>query len=179
MIVLTTPRLVVRNFTAGDWQDLQETIRNYQASEWAKYEDPWPTSDNEIKGIVSWFAQGDEFLAVSLKSEDKVIGFVAINKRTDRDEDCRNLGYVFNPEYSGKGFATEGCTACIHYVFDSLQAASIITGTHPDNEPSIRLLKRLNLREIDNGEWTITIKEWLAIQYINRAKGENPYVETK
>ena len=157
-------RLTIRNFIDDDWQDLQQAIINYQASESAKYEDPWPTSEEEIKGIVSWFANGDEFLAVNLKPEDKVIGFVAINRRTDREEHSHNLGYVFNPEYGGKGYATESCKACMGYVFGELQAASIVTGTHPDNEPSVRLLKRLKLREIDNGEWIMTRKEWLTLQ---------------
>jgi ribosomal-protein-alanine N-acetyltransferase len=157
---LSTERLVVRNFKTDDWQDLQQAIINYQASESAKYEDPWPTSEEKIKGIVSWFAQGDEFLAVELKLEGRVIGFVAINRRTDKSEPVHNLGYVFNPEYSGKGYATESCKICMKYVFDELNAVSIVTGTHPDNEPSVRLLKRLKLREIGNGEWTITREEW-------------------
>ena len=158
---LETDRLIVRNFFPDDWQDLQETVINYQASEWAKYEDPWPTSEEEI---VSWFANGDEFLAVNLTSENKVIGFVAVNRRDDREEQVHNLGYVFNPAYSGHGYATESCEACITYVFGVLQAVSIITGTHPDNEPSVRLLERLKLREIGNGEWTITQQEWSALQ---------------
>ena len=161
---IETERLTIRNFVPGDWQDLQEAIINYQASEWAKFEDPWPTSPEKMKEIVSWFAQGDEFLAVNLKSEDKVIGFVAINKRTDKEEHSRNLGYVFNPEYSGKGYATESCKAAMEYVFDELKAVSIVTGTHPDNKPSVRLLKRLKLREIDNGEWIITREEWLTLK---------------
>ena len=161
---IETERLTIRNFMIADWQDLQEAIINYQASKWAKYEDPWPTSSEDIKGIVSWFANGDEFLAVNLKSENKVIGFVAINRRTDREEHSHNLGYVFNPEYGGMGYATESCQACMRYVFDVLQAVSIVTGTHPDNEPSIKLLKKLKLQEIGKGEWTITRAEWLALQ---------------
>ena len=143
MITLTTERLTVRNFRSEDWQDLQEVITNYQASEWAKYEDSWPTSD------------------VSLKSENKVIGFVAINRRDDREEPTHNLGYIFNPELSGQGYATESCQACVEYVFGCLKAVSIVTGTHPDNEPSVRLLTRLGLHAMENGEYTLTREEWL------------------
>jgi ribosomal-protein-alanine N-acetyltransferase len=159
---LETERLIIRNFVADDWQDLQEAIINYQASEWAKYEDPWSTAAEDIKGIVSWFASGDEFLAVCLKETGKLIGFVAINRRTEQEERVHNLGYVFNPEFSGQGYATESCNACMDYVFGELKAVSILTGTHPDNEPSIRLLERLKLRAIGNGEWTITREEWLS-----------------
>ncbi|TFG72974.1 MAG: N-acetyltransferase, partial [Anaerolineales bacterium] len=71
-------------------------------------------------------------------------------------------GYIFNPEYSGQGYATESCEACMDYVFGGLQVVRIVTGTHPDNEPSVRLLKRLKLKAVDNGEWTMTREEWLA-----------------
>lgn len=36
MISFDTDRLIIRNFTTDDWQDLQEMIVNYQTSEWAK-----------------------------------------------------------------------------------------------------------------------------------------------
>ena len=47
MIKLDTNRLIIRNFLPDDWQDLQDVVVQYQASEWAKYEDPWPTSTEE------------------------------------------------------------------------------------------------------------------------------------
>jgi RimJ/RimL family protein N-acetyltransferase len=46
------------------------------------------------------------------------------------------------------------------YIFDVLQANNIITGTHPDNQPSVRLLKRLKLQEAGEGEWKMTRDEW-------------------
>ena len=36
---------------------------------------PWPTGTAEIQGIVAWFARGDDYLAVCLKSTGKLIGF--------------------------------------------------------------------------------------------------------
>ena len=64
MISLHTDRLVIRNFRPDDWQALQAVIVAYQASDSARYEDPWPTSDKEVQGIASWFASGDDYLAV-------------------------------------------------------------------------------------------------------------------
>ena len=40
---------------------------------------------------------------------------------------------------------------------------TVTLGTHPDNEPSVRLLKRLGLRAIGKGEYTISQDEWLAL----------------
>jgi RimJ/RimL family protein N-acetyltransferase len=50
------------------------------------------------------------------------------------------------------------------YVFGSLVADHILTGTHPDNEESLKLLKRLGLTEIACGEFAITNAEWAALE---------------
>jgi RimJ/RimL family protein N-acetyltransferase len=35
--------------------------------------------------------------------------------------------------------------------------------THPANERSVRLLKKLGLKEIDRGDFAISREEWLAL----------------
>ena len=164
MISLQTDRLVVRNFTPDDWQALQAVIVAYQASDSAQYEDPWPTSDEEVHGITSWFAGGDDYLAVCLKEEGTLLGLVAINRRDDREAPIYNLGYVFHPGYAGQGYATESCRAAMAYLFGEAGAEGILTGTHPDNKPSIALLKRLGLREMGGGEWTMSKAEWISLE---------------
>ncbi|MBN1451493.1 MAG: GNAT family N-acetyltransferase [Anaerolineales bacterium] len=162
MLTLETDRLIIRNFHPDDWQELQELAIEYRASKWAKYEDPWPTSEEEVKGMATWFSGGDGYLAVCLKDTGKLIGLVAIEQREGQEGSVHNLGYVFHPGYHGQGYATEGCRAAMKYVFSSLAADRILTGTHPDNEDSIRLLRRLGLKEVARGEFTISKAEWLA-----------------
>jgi RimJ/RimL family protein N-acetyltransferase len=135
----------------------------YRTSEWAKYEAQWPTSTEEVKGMVEWFAKGDDYLAVCLKATGKLIGLIAIERRKDQEGPVHNLGYVFHPGYHGHGYATEGCQAAMAYVFGPLAAEGILTGTHPANEPSVRLLENLGLRGIGQGEFAISREEWLAL----------------
>jgi RimJ/RimL family protein N-acetyltransferase len=163
MITIETDRLTIRNFDHDDWQDLQEVAVQYQASEWAKYDHPWPTSTEEVKGMVEWFAQGDDYLAACLKATGKLIGLIAIERRKDQEGAVHNLGYVFHPGYHGHGYAAESCQAAMEYVFGQLAADGILTGTHPDNEPSIRLLKKLGLSKVSEGEFAISKEEWLAL----------------
>ena len=103
MISLETDRLTIRNFSPDDWRDLQELAIEYRASKWAQYEDPWPTSEEEVKGMATWFASGDGYLAACLKSTGKLIGLVAINRREEQEGRVHNLGYVFHPGYSRPG----------------------------------------------------------------------------
>lgn len=159
---IETSRLIIRNFRADEWQELQDIIIRYQTTEYAKYDHKWPTSAEEIQDITAWFANGDNYLAVCLKPTGQLIGFIAINRREEQDGKVYNLGYIFHIDYQGKGYATESCQSSIGYVFGCLGADRILTGTHPDNIPSIRLLKKLGLKKIKPGEFTISRKEWLA-----------------
>ncbi len=162
MVKIDTDRLTIRNFTSDDWQDLQEMAIHYQASEWAKYEDPWPTGTEEVKGMAKWFAGGDGYLAVCIKPTGKLIGLIAIERRQEQEEKVHNLGYVFHPGYSGQGYATEGCQAAMRFVFEQLGADAILTGTRLENTPSVRLLQRLGLEAIGNGEFHLSREAWLA-----------------
>ncbi len=98
---IETDRLLIRNFTAGDWQALQEVIVRYQASDSARFEPSWPTTDAEIQDIAAWFASGEDYLCVCLKATGAVIGLLATEKREDHGEHVHNLGYVFDPAHQG------------------------------------------------------------------------------
>ncbi len=148
MIPIETERLVVRNFEANDWEALHAMIVQYEASEYAAYDQQWPTSAEEIKGIAEWFAGGNNFLAICLKDTGQFIGFVALN--LEGEEGCReySIGYVFNSNYHGHGYATEACKVMLDRVFDELQASKVVTGTAALNQPSCRLLEQLGFRKI-------------------------------
>ena len=151
MISIQTDRLTIRNFSADDWRDLQEVAVRYQASEMAQYDHPWPTSADEIKGIVEWFASGDSYLAVCLKSTGKIIGLITLNPKEQQTGTVFGLGYVFHEDHFGQWYATEGCRAVIDYAFGPLAADSMTSGTAEANHRSCRLLKRLGLRETGRG----------------------------
>ncbi|HEX3049756.1 MAG TPA: GNAT family N-acetyltransferase [Aggregatilineaceae bacterium] len=101
-------------------------IQQYAASEYAAYDHPWPTSDDEIKGVTEWFASGDHYFAVCLKETGQLVGLVALNPEED-DVHALNLGYVFD--------------------FEQLQVEKVVTGTAAENQPSCRLLERLGFEK--------------------------------
>ncbi|MHB0874939.1 MAG: GNAT family N-acetyltransferase [Anaerolineae bacterium] len=146
MLTIATERLLIRNFTAADADSLREMIVQYQASEYAVYDHKWPTSAEEIRGVAEWFAGGDSFLAVCLKDDGRLIGFVALNGEGEGAGRILDLGYCFNFQYHGRGYATEACTAVLDRAFRGLEAASVTSGTAAANLPSCRLLARLGFR---------------------------------
>jgi RimJ/RimL family protein N-acetyltransferase len=147
MTQLETERLVIRDFHTTDWQALHEMIVQYRSSEFAAYDQPWPTAPEEIKKITEWFASADSYVAVCLKETDRFIGFVSLTPEPSDDQKVFNLGYVFNFDYHGHGYATEACRAVLGHAFDSRQAHRVVTGTAEANKASCRLLQRLGFHK--------------------------------
>ena len=164
MISLETDRLVLRNFRSEDWEALLDLAIRYQDTEWAQYDHPWPTSAEEVQSMAAWLSTGDAYAAVCLKATGRLIGLISMGRRDKPETVAHNLGYVFHPDFHGRGYATEGCRAAMGYVFDQLGADEIRTGTHPANTPSVRLLHRLGLREAGEGEYAISREEWRALE---------------
>ena len=148
MIRLETERLALRNFHADDWQALRAMILQYQATPLALYDQPWPTSPEEIQGVTAWFAAGDAYLAVCLKESGQFIGFVALNDESKEDRRQYNLGYIFDADYHGQGYATEACRALLDDAFQRLGADAVVTGTAEANIASRRLLERLGFVKV-------------------------------
>lgn len=153
MITTETPRLTIRNFSPDDWSALHKMIVQYQASDVADYDHPWPTSPEEIKGIATWFASGDNFLAVCLKETGTFLGLVSLNPEQDAGQEL-NIGYIFDADYRGKGYATEACQAVLRHAFQTLKAQRVVTGTAAANQPSCRLLDRLGFKKISESTGT-------------------------
>jgi RimJ/RimL family protein N-acetyltransferase len=144
---IETKRLLIRNFRADDWNALREMIIQKESSEYAEYDHEWPTSEKEIKKITEWFASGDMFHAVCLKETDKLIGFIALDSVKKKENNEFNLGFYFDSNYHGKGYATEGCKAILHYAFSELKAEKVTSGTAAANHPARNLLTRLGMRK--------------------------------
>lgn len=78
-------------------------------------------------------------IAVESKSDGKMIGNVYLGKR---DFESLEIGYVFNRNYWGKGYAKESCEALIRKAF-SEGTHRIFAECDPQNPNSWRLLESM------------------------------------
>ena len=78
-----------------------------------------------------------------------MIGFIGMSRNENEEGRVFGLGYVFNDNYHGQGYATEGCRAMLDRAVGALEADRVDTGTAAANEPSCRLLKRLGMKEVE------------------------------
>ncbi len=140
---METNRLILRPFTPDDWKDLYE----YLSKEEVVRFEPYSVFDEESCRNEAVNRSGNEaFLAVCLKNGGKVIGNVYFQKKEPTEFLTWEIGYVFNPDYYGKGYATEAAARMLRYGFEELHAHRIVAGCNTGNAPSWRLLERLSMR---------------------------------
>jgi len=138
-MLIETKRLKIRYFEESDNQDLHEYLSDERV---VRYEPYGTYTLEEAREEAKRRTDDPVFLAVALES-GKVIGNLYFSKR---DFEAYELGYVFNYDFWGKGYATESCEALIKYAFENLNVHRIIATCNPRNENSWRLLERLAFR---------------------------------
>jgi RimJ/RimL family protein N-acetyltransferase len=75
------------------------------------------------------------------------------------------IGYVINPDHTGRGYATEAARALLALAFDGLDLHRVVGRIDSRNTPSAAVLRRLGMRQeavlVENewfkGEWTTEI----------------------
>ncbi|MDP4088478.1 MAG: GNAT family protein [Bacillota bacterium] len=142
MKILETERLILRRFSSEDWKDLYEYLSNVKAVKYEPY-DVFTMDESKQEAVNR--ANLEEFWAVCLKENKKVIGNLYFKQQQPDEFLTWELGYVFNPLYGRKGYATESCRRIIDYAFKELKTRRITAMCNPKNAPSWMLLERLGM----------------------------------
>ena len=147
-MTIKTERLEIRHVMPDDWRDIKEIWEKFNQSEYAQYDRPHNTEDEDVRArILRWYwaCSGNEhlFFSVCLPG-DKVIGYVAFNIR----ENGYEIGYCFHSAYHGKGYARESHMALFDYL-RTLGITKFSAGTALNNTPSVKLLISLGFKLVE------------------------------
>lgn len=145
-----TERLLLRPIAAEDVDDI---YAYHSREDVARYEFWSPRSREEVvEKIAEWSANtqikekgSGLVLGVVLKTEDRLIGDIVL---FNKDEEARQseIGFSFNPEYHGKGYATEAAQKIIEIGFETFGQHRIFGRCDARNAPSWKLMERLGMR---------------------------------
>jgi RimJ/RimL family protein N-acetyltransferase len=147
-IILNTDRLTLREFSLNDAEfivSLLNTLgwlqfigdRNVKSIDDAKkYLLQGPMHSYQENGFGLWL--------VSLKDANNPIGMCGFLKRQGLDN--ADIGFAFLPGYAGKGYAYEAASAAMKYAQTGLGLDRIVAIASPNNDSSIKLLKKLGLQ---------------------------------
>lgn len=139
IMIAETERLILRRYKKEDLQDLYEYLSD---AEVVKYEPYNPLTFDEAYKNLEWRIRTDEMIAVVLKNSLKMIGNVYMGKR---DFEALELGYVFNRNYWGCGYAAESCRILIQQAFSN-GVHRIYAECDPLNKRSWKLLEALGFQ---------------------------------
>ena len=139
IVMIETNRLYIRHLNEADWQDMKRIFTDFNNSEYAVYDMPLPTDNEETRALTKRFADSKLFFAVFLKGSSEMLGYVCFHT----DGDSYDLGYCFHSAYHSKGYAYESSRALIEHLASVYGATRFTAGTAIDNIPSCRLLVKL------------------------------------
>ena len=142
--MLSTERLIIRPFLESDYRDLYEYL---SLPETYRFEPGEPVSLEQARQLAADRARGANFWAVTLKDGKKLIGHVSFLQVEPKHFLTWEIGYIFNPAFQNKGYASEAARAVIKYAFKELRVHRVVGYTNPDNIPSCRVLEKCGMRK--------------------------------
>jgi RimJ/RimL family protein N-acetyltransferase len=99
-----------------------------------------------------WERFGYGIWAVEKRDSRRFVGRAGLSHHRLWPEDVE-VGWAFDPEVWGRGFATEAGRTSIEHAFAALGLGRLISIVHPENAASIRVMDRLGIRPWRRVHW--------------------------
>ncbi|CAO3451555.1 50S ribosomal protein acetyltransferase [Azospirillum argentinense] len=138
---ITTERLILRPFRNGDAPDLLAYLSQPRANCFLSLKlDGLDAAAAEVDAR----SRSDEHIAVCLRSSGRVIGDLF---QMHEPPDTHSVGWNFNADFAGAGYATEAARAFFDHLFAARQARRLYAYVEETNTVSQRLCERLGMRK--------------------------------
>lgn len=99
--------------------------------------------------IISQYEElGFGLLAVTLKENNKLLGFCGLIRQTIDNETHIELGYRLDSAFWGQGIATEAAHAIKNYAFNQLNIPHLVSIIHVDNMASKQVAQKVGLNHM-------------------------------
>ncbi|WP_103070378.1 GNAT family N-acetyltransferase [Aquimarina sediminis] len=136
-------------------EDVDEFYKIYADPKTNKFNPNGPLTDKHIasqiiqKSIEHWEKHKFGMWTIRTKENpDKIIGFGGLSYRKYEDTLKLNLGYRFNKEYWGNGYATELATYAVHHGLITLGKKEVFALVRPNHIASIKILEKSGMKLI-------------------------------
>jgi len=148
-VLYETERLIVRHWEEKDCLDLYDYAKDEEVTKfltWQPYKDI-ETAKERIASLIESYNDNQikTDYAIELKSENKVIGSIAIVRYSEKNEGLAEIGYVLGLKYQGYGYMTEALKGMFKYIFENSIAARIQLQHDVDNPKSGNVMKRAGM----------------------------------
>lgn len=140
---IVTPRLVVRRFRPQDADALYDYL---SLPEVYRYEPGEPTDFQQAQDLAVEMSASDDFWAVELRLERKVIGQIFFKHIEPEHLMTWELGYILSPRYQRQGYASEAASALVRTGFAAAGIHRVVAHCNPENVASWKLLEKIGFR---------------------------------
>ncbi|HEU4882182.1 MAG TPA: GNAT family protein [Longimicrobium sp.] len=148
-MILHTERLVLREFTADDWQP---TFAYENDPRYLRFYERDAVTERQCQALIYQFIlwqgeqpRGKAQLAITLADTGQVIGNVGVRRETAA-ESLADMGFELSPEHWGRGYATEAARAMVDWGFGEWGLERIHAHCVSENVASARVLERVGMR---------------------------------
>ena len=138
-MLLETERMIVRDFTPDDVDDLYEILGD---AETMKYCEPAYSFEKTRKFLGEFCIAKRGAVAAGLKGSGKLIGYILFNPW---QESVYEIGWIFNKKYWRQGYAYEACSELIAYGFRKLNVHKVVAEAI-DTQKSVGLMEKLGMK---------------------------------
>lgn len=145
-VILANEKLLLREFTQYDWIDVhkyasQEIVCRYQT--WG------PNTEEDTKEFIQDVLDEAtqtprERYVFAIIYQETLIGAVEIMIK-DFANKVGEIGYIVNPDYWGKGVATQSAKLMITFGFETLKLHRICATCDPRNIGSAKVLEKVGM----------------------------------
>lgn len=144
---LETENLTLRKILPSDFQDMNDYAKLPSVTKfltWREHPDLAYTK-RYLHIVQDQYREGEFFdWAVIHKQDGKMIGTCGFTS-FDESNNAGEVGYVINPDYSGRGYATEALKRVIHIGFLTLNLHRIYARHMDGNDASRRVMEKCGM----------------------------------
>jgi ribosomal-protein-alanine N-acetyltransferase len=145
---LETPRLILRKLTMDDAQDQFEYAVDRELAHlglWQPFETLQDSID-DIEDLLEGYRTGTAFeWGVEHRADRRMIGRLGLGQYHAMDKRA-DLGYAYNRNYWGKGYATEAAKAVLKFGFETMGLYRVGAVALYDNHASHHVLEKLGMQ---------------------------------
>jgi RimJ/RimL family protein N-acetyltransferase len=150
LFVLETPRLLIRQFTQEDLNDLQAILGDPEVM---RFSVTGPLDKKRVEeylqGTLSHYEKNKYGLWALIRKEDHaLIGLAGLIKQVIEGSECNELIYRLAKAYWGKGYATEAAQAIKKYAFTTLGINRLVSIIEPANVYSKNVADNIGMHPV-------------------------------
>ncbi|WP_274424569.1 GNAT family N-acetyltransferase [Chelativorans sp. YIM 93263] len=149
MTLITTERLIIRNWTDADRELFHRINSDSQVMEFYPFRRDREESDRMLDRLRSGIAErGFGFSALEIRDSETCIGFAGLHEVTgvpSLPAGTIEIGWRLVPEYWGKGYVSEAARAWLAFGFETLGLEEIVSFAVWNNTRSTAVMERIGM----------------------------------